>query len=79
MQAKDNRLPLQQVKQEYLNKGIKKISTTLSKLTKENNVEAGPIALKKKREKLSSLCKTPPSTIKVRGKDFRRGICLGEV
>lgn len=33
----------------------------------------------KKKEKLSSLCKTPPSLIKNKhGKDFRRGSCLGE-
>lgn len=34
---------------------------------------------KKKREKLSSLCKTPPSTIRTRGgREYNRGSCLGE-
>ena len=33
---------------------------------------------KKKKEKLSSLCKTPPSLIKTRGRDYRRGHFLGE-
>ncbi|CDR37779.1 CYFA0S01e16996g1_1 [Cyberlindnera fabianii] len=34
---------------------------------------------KKKREKLSSLCKTPPSLIRTRtGKDYKRGLFLGE-
>lgn len=34
---------------------------------------------KKKKEKLSSLCKTPPSVIRTRnGKDYRRGNFLGE-
>lgn len=36
-------------------------------------------ATKKKREKLSSLCKTPPSTIRTRGgREYNRGSCLGE-
>lgn len=34
---------------------------------------------KKKREKLSALCKTPPSTIKAKGRHLKRGTCLGEV
>lgn len=34
----------------------------------------------KKREKLSSLCKTPPSLIKNKhGQDYHRGLFLGEV
>ncbi|CCF59300.1 hypothetical protein KAFR_0G02690 [Kazachstania africana CBS 2517] len=33
---------------------------------------------KKKKEKLSSLCKTPPSLIKTRGRDYHRGHFLGE-
>ncbi|EDO18857.1 hypothetical protein Kpol_1023p26 [Vanderwaltozyma polyspora DSM 70294] len=33
---------------------------------------------KKKKEKLSSLCKTPPSLIKSKGKDYYRGHFLGE-
>ncbi|SMN22965.1 similar to Saccharomyces cerevisiae YMR001C CDC5 Polo-like kinase with multiple functions in mitosis and cytokinesis through substrate phosphorylation [Maudiozyma saulgeensis] len=33
---------------------------------------------KKKKEKLSSLCKTPPSLIKTRGKNYHRGHSLGE-
>ncbi|CCD23928.1 polo kinase CDC5 NDAI_0C02680 [Naumovozyma dairenensis CBS 421] len=33
---------------------------------------------KKKKEKLSSLCKTPPSLIKTRGRDYRREHFLGE-
>lgn len=33
---------------------------------------------KKKREKLSALCKTPPSLIKTRGRDYHRGHFLGE-
>lgn len=34
---------------------------------------------KKKKEKLSSLCKTPPSLIRTRtGKDYKRGLFLGE-
>ncbi|EDO17424.1 hypothetical protein Kpol_1037p20 [Vanderwaltozyma polyspora DSM 70294] len=35
-------------------------------------------AQKKKKEKLSSLCKTPPSLIKTRGRDYHRGHFLGE-
>lgn len=35
-------------------------------------------APKKKKEKLSALCKTPPSTIKMKGKDYKRGDFLGE-
>lgn len=38
-----------------------------------------PAPEKKKKEKLSSLCKTPPSTIKARGQNYKRGLCLGEV
>lgn len=33
---------------------------------------------KRKKEKLSSLCKTPPSLIKTRGRDYHRGQFLGE-
>lgn len=33
---------------------------------------------KKKKEKLSALCKTPPSLIKTRGRDYHRGHFLGE-
>lgn len=36
--------------------------------------------IKKKREKLSALCKTPPALIRNKvGKDYERGLCLGEV
>ncbi|KAH3903307.1 probable Cell cycle serine/threonine-protein kinase CDC5/MSD2 [Saccharomycodes ludwigii] len=35
-------------------------------------------AQKKKKEKLSSLCKTPPSLIKMKGRDYHRGPFLGE-
>lgn len=35
-------------------------------------------AQKKKKEKLSALCKTPPSLIKTRGRDYHRGHFLGE-
>ncbi len=35
---------------------------------------------RKRKDKLSSLCKTPPSLIKTKtGKDYRRGLILGEV
>ncbi|CCK70353.1 polo kinase CDC5 KNAG_0E00850 [Huiozyma naganishii CBS 8797] len=34
--------------------------------------------VKKKKEKLSALCKTPPSLIKTRGRDYHRGHFLGE-
>ncbi|AGO11255.1 AaceriACL006Wp [[Ashbya] aceris (nom. inval.)] len=33
---------------------------------------------KKKKEKLSALCKTPPSLIKTKGRDYHRGMFLGE-
>ncbi|AMD20145.1 HCL006Wp [Eremothecium sinecaudum] len=33
---------------------------------------------KRKKEKLSALCKTPPSLIKTKGRDYHRGIFLGE-
>lgn len=33
---------------------------------------------RKKKEKLSALCKTPPSLIKTRGRDYHRGHFLGE-
>ena len=33
---------------------------------------------KKKKEKLSALCKTPPSLIKTRGRNYHRGHSLGE-
>ncbi|SCU81780.1 LAMI_0B07646g1_1 [Lachancea mirantina] len=35
-------------------------------------------APKRKKEKLSSLCKTPPSLIKTHGRDYHRGHFLGE-
>lgn len=38
----------------------------------------GQPAQKKKKEKLSALCKTPPSLIKTRGRDYHRGHFLGE-
>lgn len=43
-----------------------------------NNDHHHQPAQKKKREKLSALCKTPPSLIKTRGKDYHRGHFLGE-
>lgn len=53
----------------------------------QNNVAAGfnspvnkPVVKKKKKEKLSSLCKTPPSLIRNNeGHGYRRGDLLGEV
>lgn len=39
-----------------------------------NNDHHHQPAQKKKREKLSALCKTPPSLIKTRGKDYHRGL-----
>ena len=46
------------------------------KAPKENVPKEKP---KKKKEKLSALCKTPPSLIKTStGKDYRRGLFLGE-
>lgn len=41
-----------------------------------NNKQQPP--QKKKKEKLSSLCKTPPSLIKTRGRNYHRGHSLGE-
>ncbi|QLG74400.1 hypothetical protein HG535_0G02830 [Zygotorulaspora mrakii] len=38
----------------------------------------GQPAQRKKKEKLSALCKTPPSLIKTRGRDYHRGHFLGE-
>lgn len=79
MQANtDTRLPLKHLQQLDLNKG----STKTKDMDRKPSAVAAPIPAqleKKKREKLSSLCKTPPSTIKGRGKNFKRGLCLGEV
>lgn len=67
MQARtETRLPLQHLEQLNLNRGMEK-------------KPAAAAPEKKNRQKLSSLCKTPPSTIKGRGKNFQRGLCLGEV
>lgn len=51
----------------------------------ENEVKAEKVneqpkeKAKKKKEKLSALCKTPPSLIRTRtGKDYKRGLFLGE-
>lgn len=80
----DRRLPLKHLEKLDLNKG----STAIVR-SKPKNMERAPVvavsapapaqAEKKKREKLSSLCKTPPSTIKGLGRNFKRGLCLGEV
>ncbi|CAR22255.1 Serine/threonine-protein kinase [Lachancea thermotolerans] len=43
-----------------------------------NNDQHRQPAQKKKKEKLSALCKTPPSLIKTRGRDYHRGHFLGE-
>ncbi|CAH01322.1 Cdc5 [Kluyveromyces lactis] len=43
-----------------------------------NNINRQQPPQKKKKEKLSSLCKTPPSLIKTRGRDYHRGHFLGE-
>lgn len=43
-----------------------------------NNTNRQQPPQKKKKEKLSSLCKTPPSLIKTRGRDYHRGHFLGE-
>ncbi|CCE64865.1 hypothetical protein TPHA_0J00420 [Tetrapisispora phaffii CBS 4417] len=45
---------------------------------RNNNIQANQPQHKKKKEKLSSLCKTPPSLIKTRGRDYHRGHFLGE-
>ena len=53
-------------------------------IMQENNVHNNPNShqqkngIKKKKEKLSSLCKTPPSLIKTKGRDYYRGQFLGE-
>ncbi|ODV60018.1 polo kinase CDC5 [Ascoidea rubescens DSM 1968] len=48
-------------------------------LQKEQQQQQQQQQQKKKREKLSSLCKTPPSVIRTRtGKDYQRGLFLGE-
>lgn len=49
------------------------------KLAKENLQPTEAKQQKKKKEKLSSLCKTPPSIVRTRtGRDYRRGNFLGE-
>lgn len=45
---------------------------------KRSEAHAAQPAQKKKKEKLSALCKTPPSLIKTRGRDYHRGHFLGE-
>ncbi|EER31616.1 cell cycle serine/threonine-protein kinase CDC5/MSD2 [Candida tropicalis MYA-3404] len=47
--------------------------------TKENVAPSDQKQSKKKKEKLSALCKTPPSIVRTRnGRDYRRGTFLGE-
>lgn len=42
-----------------------------------------PVKSKKEKQKISALCKTPPSTIKAQSsrgnRNFKRGYCLGQV
>ena len=55
-----------------------KYRTSVKRLDQENLPNQQQPAQKKKKEKLSSLCKTPPSLIKTRGRDYHRGHFLGE-
>lgn len=77
MQAKPEvRVPLQHL--EKLDSNRENIpQASIKQNVEKKHVMAPPE--KKKRENLSALCKTPPSTIKGRGKDFKRGLCLGKV
>ncbi|OWB78233.1 hypothetical protein B5S32_g2421 [[Candida] boidinii] len=67
MNAKANNLPTNSLKTP--------IKSSVTKPTSESK----PHTAKKKKEKLSALCKTPPSVVRTRnGRGYHRGLFLGE-
>lgn len=80
--------PLQIINDKQLNTRSNNIHTPIKnkRLAIEAHAERGngnennrqQPSQKKKKEKLSALCKTPPSLIKTRGRDYHRGHFLGE-
>ncbi|SCW01504.1 LAFE_0E01112g1_1 [Lachancea fermentati] len=82
--------PLQIVNEKQLNTRTNALHTPIKHMGgKENHLASAKRAdcnnephrqpvQKKKKEKLSALCKTPPSLIKMRGRDYHRGHFLGE-
>lgn len=81
--------PLQLVNEKQLNTRSNAIHTPIKVVSGKENYQANKRpdhnndqhrqpAQKKKKEKLSALCKTPPSLIKTRGRDYHRGHFLGE-
>lgn len=83
MQARtETRLPLKHLEQLDLNKAssMRPLEKKPVNAASERAQERAPDREKKAKQKLSALCKTPPSTITGEGKGlFQRGLCLGEV
>lgn len=70
--------PLQPLQDAHLNKAAIQSPIT-NKTPIKGSITKPDASKKKKREKLSSLCKTPPSIVKNRyGRGYRRGHFLGE-
>lgn len=71
--------PLQPLNDIHLNKANNVNPSVINKTPIKGSVTKPDVGKKKKREKLSSLCKTPPSIVKNRhGRGYRRGHFLGE-
>lgn len=77
--------PLQIVNEKQLNtRSNANIHTPVKQHAKRSDLERGHHdhnrhqPQKRKKEKLSALCKTPPSLIKTKGRDYHRGVFLGE-
>ena len=69
--------PLQPLNNGQLNSRANNI--TPIKPVRHNKENQEEVKTKKKKEKLSALCKTPPSIVRTRnGRDYRRGTFLGE-
>lgn len=69
--------PLQPLNNGQLNTRANNI--TPIKPVRHNKENQEEVKTKKKKEKLSALCKTPPSIVRTRnGRDYRRGTFLGE-
>lgn len=71
--------PLQPLNSGQLNARANNITPVKSIRRPKENVQPTDQKQKKKKEKLSALCKTPPSIVRTRnGRDYRRGNFLGE-
>ena len=66
--------PLQPLNSGQLNARANNITPVKSIRRPKENVQPTDQKQKKKKEKLSALCKTPPSIVRTRnGRDYRRG------